>query len=916
MDQTRGVKTAFQKFLTEYHILFDDSVLNKIFQKPLPDGKYALFLHPGEVALGPKYEARLFSTTKSSAPSLQCQSTGTFVTFNKGLAPPIPGIFPNYISYPFTYNNIIKIDVWMDVDNLIKTNPLSYIRCKWVPSADISFSGNTPIPSVIDVSNGSCQMTPGGTINGFKPPKTWDASTHCESLNETGWYNTSKSPNICPSSCQGACVKVLPKTLTHDQPGYVDGCNYIGGHLNLIQNTTKYETVGATGYKTIYTDLQNACNNSVMPHSSGKTYPNYIYDGNYCTYLQKYGKLHSQAGGVWTQTTGAFSCASISGDCSYNNINGCDNQGKASPPNPNALAGPTGPCIPQWMGVNTTYSWWWGGGQRNFTELPFPFYYFNAFNDRYGEGTDPEACGEWKGWDSSYCKLRWQSLYGPKGNAGDEITCKAVHNMYDLLGNKVDPKDPIAKMKGVCEANKITKNSLDNLPVTGLFPVSGDDYNSPNITVSGDGTYYPKAQDNIPAMNPSSIDSNQKVTNMMIPGASGGLDYTLLSKGKRIINDGSGQQYLSPEMLIYDTSYVTMNDTSWGSWSWDRWDWLINGSSAWHPEKEPVCWPDFSSATPLKDMPAKENQHYYETLSGTNKYVLDFKGIHKAAIAGINSTQYAPFFTIAAAGESQFIDYSSNGASGLGASIDDRNGIWQMTGLATINGNDNNGLGSNHNYVDIICKAPISSCYQLPDALQKTCIKAANGSQWTTYFASLKNPCCCAKLAKFWMDNNDPNVGQSCFSTNSNTIPSWGGNSMCQINAPLQVPWSENNGKQGPMGKGTMDAYQQGTGQMESAYNTNFLGPICHLSGTKSGGSIFIPPPSPPTPPPTPCPSDRPQGKCTYFSYDTDGQPYCKNSTDISCTTGSDTTYPKCSKVAPCSDYQSHKGSNLCCSPN
>ena len=46
-----------------------------------------------------------------------------------------------------------------------------------------------------------------------------------------------------------------------------------------------------------------------------------------------------------------------------------------------------------------------------------------------------------------------------------------------------------------------------------------------------------------------------------------------------------------------------------------------------------------------------------------------------------------------------------------------------------------------------------------------------------------------------------------------------------------------------------MSVYEQGEGEMESANNVNFLGPICHLSGSRSGGSFIIPTPAPPSPP-------------------------------------------------------------------
>ena len=207
-----------------------------------------------------------------------------------------------------------------------------------------------------------------------------------------------------------------------------------------------------------------------------------------------------------------------------------------------------------------------------------------------------------------------------------------------------------------------------------------------------------------------------------------------------------------------------MNDINWGSWNWSRWDWLDKSESVWdksliNPDNS--CLFDFSNP----DSISHPNIHK----SSTGDKVLDFSGIYRAALAGTNSKQYAPYFTIVAAGESLFVPYSESsstikdGDPKLGAALNDPNGVWQMTGLGTIVGSDPIS-GNKANYIDLICKADISICDKLSDEAEKTkCKNSKLNDKYTTYFADLKNPCCCAKLAKFWMDNNDPMVGQSVF---------------------------------------------------------------------------------------------------------------------------------------------------------
>ena len=929
MADLEDVKKSFTTFLKGYNITLSDYVADAIFKVSIRlTDTYELFLIADELKLEALYIPRLFKTTKSSAPTLLCQSNDhIYLNHYNDILSPMKGPLNYFTSHLFQHGTI-EIIVWMNIESV-----QSYVKCEWVTSENITtLSG-------YDLSNGYCRAT----TNVFMPKSEWDVSGQCEDLSDSSFHYTNQMPNTCPNVCEPNCKKINMRSVSIQLPGYVAGCRQVGGNLYNIQNDTFITDLTEPSYNTILRHLSTACNASVQ-HPDNTPYLDYQYEGNYCPYLQEYGKVSSQTGSLWTTSKHSFSCTNISGECNYSKD--CSlNSGNPVPPDRTTA---TGPCIPNWMAVNTTYSWWWGGGQRNFMELPFPFYYFNAFSDRYGRSQSPKQCGEGTGWgDSSYCLRRWQSLHGPSGNAGDEITCEALKYLGKLLAGELVGA-PLA-LVNQCHNKTTSLLSVEALPTNNLRESGDGSYASNNFTVQN-GEVYPRKGDFSPAMNVDNINNKQSITKLMKPTLdnSYGLNYTLLSNGKRITKLGaSGGTYLTREELIYDTSYVTMNDPSWGTWSWAKWDWVLkDGTSLWQPGDCSVCWPNFKDGTPFNDLKNNISPHYHRGEGVQNPYVLDFMGIYKAALAGIGSKQYAPFFTIASAGEASFESYILDSSMKLGANVDDENGIWQMTGLEGIIGNDPNGLGNNKNYLDIICKAPITECDKLPQDLREACTNAAVygdvDSNWTTYFASVKNPCCCAKLAKFWMDNNDPQVGQSCFSTNSNVLPSWGGGVQCQINAPLQVPWAEHTKTEG-----TMDAYQQGTGQMLSAYNTNFLGPICHLSGTKSGGTM----PSSLDPVPicpvgyycadnwSSCSSQDGSGTCATASrpccpnvtpspvcngekggacYGLNYGDSCKHKTDISCTISEDPGYKKCSEVARCSDYHNPNpqfATYMCCKP-
>ena len=892
MDDLENTRVFVRQFLQHLNIHITDKFFDTIIQDNLQKGTYTLYLLGDYLTNKP----HLYET--SNAPSHTCLSVSKYLNVYRNITQTISKFSSVITTSNFKYNGLEITVVYNKDDNNLtyksQDNPI--YKCTWVPLPDNSLNQYRFKSGQCKISNTVTNMT--------------DETIATSCINTTLPISSENfNLNLIPSSGCGTSAgrqinPYIPWTsITGNKPGFISECGALTFSNVRVRNPPKFIYENSANYETLYKHVEAACNNS----RSYKTTitANSRYDSTYCTYFQKYGKLQSQTGGTWLQDPqNTFGCTSQKptkdNDCSY----GSHVQPKNG--NPDLPGDNSGPFIPGWMFVKTTYSWWWGGGQRNFTELPFPYYYFNAFNDRYS-GIDPLQCGESAGWDSSYCKKRWGSLYGSIGHAGDEITCSAVRKMKQLLKSIDNGQDSTTYLSQDSSSNtyispidilvqKCTENKIQNLDD---FSYSLSDtqpkikYTIYDTIGSSSGDFMAADTFAIPAMDPSNIDA-QHVTKLLMPSGKNnktGLDFKLLND--RVPG-------VVPEHN-FDTSYVTMNDPDWGIWDKGQWDWLKDGSSIWtqNIQTEPLC--HYYYAGQLTDA-ILQNENIHK-ITGTDKYAVDFSGIYKAALAGTGSKKYSPFFTIAAAGESQFDDI----CGGKGAILSDRNGIWQMTGLQTIIAdNSHNGY---KNYINILCSAPVSACGSITDVtLKKQCIEMSNNEGHTNYFASLKNPCCCAKLAKFWMDNNDPYVGQSCFSTSSNVNDSWGHRSQCQSNAPLRVPYQEVSA-----GFGTMDAYMQGTGQMESAYNTNFLGPICHLSGTKSGGSFKKPPPPSP-----PCP--RPKPTCTVAKYGKErwtcdsGTTACKSGDPDSPSYSPSPGYPSCNK---CNNVpNTWSGEFMCCPPS
>ena len=109
-----------------------------------------------------------------------------------------------------------------------------------------------------------------------------------------------------------------------------------------------------------------------------------------------------------------------------------------------------------------------------------------------------------------------------------------------------------------------------------------------------------------------------------------------------------------------------------------------------------------------------------------------------------------------------------------------------------------------------------------------------------------------------------------------------------------------------------MSVYEQGEGEMESANNVNFLGPICHLSGSRSGGSFIIPTPAPPSPPTPPCATKL---KCTNFSSSQGNA--CPNGTKkCRINNQTDPSLPPCNTIIDrCTTVCDNVNVPICCCP-
>ena len=900
MDNLESINNLFREFLQSLNLHITDEFFDTIIQDNLQKGAYTLYLLGDYLTNIP----HLYETSK--APPHTCLFYSKYLNIYRNITQPISNFSSVITTNMFNSNGLeIKVIYNNADDNLTyKSHDNPIYKCTWVDLSDNLQNLPDNLQEQYRFKSGQCKIST--TETQMRDDKI--AISCIKTKNPAIWNDfclNMASSSVCARSDGTQIQPGIPWTsINQNNKGFISDCNALSFSSNNLRNSAKFIYDHSKNYEKLYQLAETACNNSSSYKATISTKS--IYDSAYCTYFQRYGKLQSQTGGLYTQAKkNVFGCTSVKptkdNDCSYGSNVSPKN---GNPDLPGANGPNSGPFIPGWMFVKTTYSWWWGGGQRHFTEIPFPYYYFNAFNDRYS-GTNPKQCGESVGWDSSpYCTKRWGSLYGSNGNAGDEITCSAVRKMQQLVKSIDNAQDstiylsqdsssntyisPIDTLVKICEDNNI--ENIDTFSYSTTQPKIT--YSIYDTIGSSSGDYMAEKSSAIPAMDPSKIDA-QPVTKLLMPSGINnktGLDFKLLNERDNV---------KIPENN-FDTSYVTMNDPDWGIWDKDKWDWLKDGSSIWtqNIQKEPLCHYNYNDTLTSKIL-KNDNIH---KITGSDKYAVDFSGIYKAALAGTGSKKYSPFFTIAAAGESQFDDI----CGGLGAVLSDPNGIWQMTGLGTIIADiSHNGF---RNYIDIICSAPVTACDSINDETLKGKCKSGNNSEGhTNYFASLKNPCCCAKLAKFWMDNTDPYVGQSCFSTSSNVVDSWGGRNQCQSNAPLRVPYKEVK-----PGSGTMDAYMQGTGQMESAYNTNFLGPICHLSGTKSGGSFQKPPP--PTPPckmPKPvCDKATAKGRGWICNSGT----VC-DSRDPDSSSYSPGPYPPCNKCYDVSK-KTYVGEFMCCPPS